>query len=97
MKCDVGIVFHIEEILALQFVIFHTTSRIHAVCLNLDIQNACFGIRRWVGDRGVPLIEYSLEGDGSFYSEPNGAAFLRDLDNGDITGCLGFDPLGQEQ
>ena len=40
MKRDVGVMVSIEEILALQLSVLHPASRIHAACLNFDIQNA---------------------------------------------------------
>jgi hypothetical protein len=39
MESDVGTLIGVEEILALQFAVFEPLPRVHARCLNLDVQN----------------------------------------------------------
>ena len=71
MERNIGVLFHIEEILAFQFVVFHPASGIDSVRLNLDIQHPRRCIRRLKGQRGIPLIELLFNSNGCFDVELN--------------------------
>src|SRR4029077_10779444 len=70
-KRDHRILLDVEEVFALQLAVLHAACGIHAVGLNLDVQNASRDIRRRECQGGVPLIESTVESHRRLHEERN--------------------------
>src|SRR5271170_2349814 len=75
---NVWIIFGVEEVFALQFVVFHAASGIHGIRVNLDVQHAGRGVRGRKGQRGFPLTELTVDSNRSLYEKLNIAFFGTD-------------------
>src|SRR6202041_4040504 len=86
MKCNVRIVFGVEEIFALQLAVLQAAAGIHAGGVHLDVQSAGGDIWRREFQSGLPLLENSLDRHGGLHVESNleAAGGGGDLENGDV-------------
>jgi len=82
LKCDQRIIFDIEEILALELAVFHATSGVHAIGLNLDVQHACRHVRGRKSQGRLPFVERTLDRDRGLHIEINLAFQGGNLEHG---------------
>jgi len=72
-----------EEGHALQLTILHTTSAIHAVCLNLDVENVGLDITRRKGKSDIHLSRLQFTVSDDFTVEFNRLVFRPTLEKGE--------------
>ena len=76
---DDGRVFYVKEIFTFQFVIFHAAAGVHAVSLDLDVQNAAPRIRGGKLYGGAPFVEGTFDGNRRVDTKFDGAFAVRDF------------------
>jgi hypothetical protein len=83
-KRNVRILFGIEEVFALPFVVIHPASSINGVGINFDVEYAGRGIRGREGQRGLPLAELAFNRNRGLHKELNIAFFRGDGEDGTL-------------
>ena len=84
MESDVRVFLGIEEILTAQFVVLGAAAGIDAGSLNLDVEHAGSDVGGGKGERGVPIVESSADGDGSLDGKMDRAAGGGDFEDGHL-------------
>src|SRR5262245_34278248 len=84
VKRDQRILIDVEEIVALQRPVLESAPRIHAGCLDLNVQNGTLRSGRGERKRSIPLVERTFEGYRRRYLKLDLALYWRNLENRNV-------------
>ena len=88
-KGDEWILLDVEKVFTLQFAVLHAASGIYRRRVNFDVQDTGVELRRFEGERRVPFVEVTDQGNSGLHVKLDCAVAWGDCEDRSL--CLGQD------